>query len=374
MNQQALDRLGVFLKKKNLAAALLTNPWNVAWLSGYAPPIQTGPSPFEGGPALAWWLDGRLTLVLSDAEAGAARAQGAEARDYLSYTIEGPAAGFENQAQALQNLLKESGGLQGAVGVETNFLPAAYLELIKGALPGASFTPIDRELDVRRAVKTPEEVARIRAALSLCDLAQDETRRLIQAGVSELEVWGQLKARLEMEAGSRLPLLADFVAGPRTAEIGGLPGSYILQPGDAVISDIVPRLNAYWGDNAGTHFVGEPSPELQKMYQTALETLRKGINAVKPGVRACDLDALLRNAIRDQGYPVYPHHSGHGIGTSFHEEPRLVPYNSSELQPGMVVAIEPGIYIPDVGGVRLEDVILVTEDGCQVLTRHLKNA
>jgi Xaa-Pro aminopeptidase len=132
-------------------------------------------------------------------------------------------------------------------------------------------------------------------------------------------------------------------------------------------------LNGYWGDNAGTHFVGEPSPELQKMYQIVMDTLRKGISAIKPGVRACDLDKMLRNSIQSQGYAPYPHHSGHGLGTTYHEEPRIVPYNTIELQPGMVIAIEPGIYVPSVGGVRLEDVMLVTQDGCEVLTRHLGN-
>ncbi|MCX6064760.1 MAG: M24 family metallopeptidase [Chloroflexi bacterium] len=146
-----------------------------------------------------------------------------------------------------------------------------------------------------------------------------------------------------------------------------------MSAGDAVIADIVPRLNGYWGDNAGTHFASEPSPDLKKMYQIVLNTLKKGIAAIKPGVLACDLDKMLRNAIQDEGYAPYPHHSGHGLGTSYHEEPRIVPYNQMKIQPGMVIAIEPGIYVPGTGGVRLEDVVLVTQDGCEVLTKHLGN-
>jgi Xaa-Pro dipeptidase len=374
MNQQAFEQVGGFFRDQKLSAALFSNPATVAWLTGYAPPIQTGPSPFEGGPALGWWQGGQLTLVLSDMEAAAARSQGADVREYTAYTIDGPIAGFANQAACLKDLLKAAVGLKGLVGVELNFLPAAFLDLLREALPAAAITPLDGRFDLLRAVKTPAEVDRLRAALQLCDVAQAETRRLIRPGVSEIEVWGQLKAFLEVQAGGRLPLLADFVAGGRTAEIGGLPGGYILQEGDAVIADIVPRLDGYWGDNAGTHFVAEPAAELRKIYRIVLETLRKGIQAVKPGLRACDLDLMLRDAIQEQGYAPYPHHSGHGLGTSFHEEPRIVPYNTLALEPGMVVAVEPGIYVPGLGGVRLEDVLLVTQDGCQVLTKHLENA
>lgn len=120
--------------------------------------------------------------------------------------------------------------------------------------------------------------------------------------------------------------------------------------------------------------MGEPSSELRKIYNIVLETLRRGIAAVRPGLKACDLDVLLRGLIRDQGYPVYPHHSGHSIGASYHEEPRIVPYNQMKLEPDMLIALEPGIYIPGVGGVRLEDVVLVTSSGCEVLTSHLGNA
>jgi Xaa-Pro dipeptidase len=373
MNSEALARLGEFLNHRKLTAGLFSNPSTITWLTGYAPPIQTGPNPFEGGPALGWWHDGRLILVLSDMESGSARAQGGDARDYVAYSIDEPITGFSNQALILKELLNACGGLRGAIGIELNFLPAAMLDVVREALPSVSLTPIDGSLDLYRAVKTSDEIERIRASLNLCDLAQAETRRLIRPGISEIEVWGKLKAYLEVSAGCRLPLLADFVAGERTAEIGGLPGSYMLKTGDAVIADIVPRLNGYWGDNAGTHFVGEPSAELKKIYQIVLDTLRAGIAAIKPGVRACDLDEMLRSSIQRQGYAPYPHHTGHGLGTSYHEEPRIVPYNAMNLQSGMVIAIEPGIYVPGVGGVRLEDVMLVTHDGCEVLTKHLGN-
>lgn len=371
MHTHNLDQFQELLKEQGLQAALLSNPATLTWLTGYAPPIQTGPSPFEGGPALAWWQDGQLTLVLSDAEAGTAAETGVGVRDYLSYSINEPILGMRHQVEALQALIRPAAGLKGQVGVELNFLPAPAAAAFHQTLSEAKVQALDGAFDHIRAIKTPEEIEKIQAALELCDKAQAYVAAQATPEMSEIELWGQMKAYLEVAAGTRLPVLADLVAGPRTADIGGLPGNYRLQVGDAVIADIVPRLNGYWGDNAGTHFVGDPPAELKTIYRIVRDTLRKGIEAVRPGVRAGDFDRMLRAEIERHGYPVYPHHSGHGLGTTFHEEPRLVPYNQLTLQPGMVLAIEPGIYLPGTGGVRLEDVVLVTADGCQVLTHHL---
>jgi Xaa-Pro aminopeptidase len=304
-------------------------------------------------------------------ESASARACGVEVRDYVAYTIDEPVNGSRNQAAALRELLGPEASLSGTVGVEVAFLPTALFEVVREALPYATTRAIDGEIDPLRAIKSTEEVQLIRDALRLCDLAQAEVKARLQPGLSEIELWTGLKARLEIAAGGRLPVLTDLVAGPRTAEIGGLPGEYCLQAGDPVIADIVPRLAGYWGDNAATHFTGEPPADLLKIYQTVRGALLLGVEAVRPGVRAADLDGMLRAAIQDAGYPVYPHHSGHGIGTSYHEEPRIVPYNNLTLQPGMVVALEPGIYVPEIGGVRLEDVVLVKDDGCELLTTHL---
>ena len=373
MDDFNFSRFQEFLQKRGVEAALLSSPATLTWLSGYAPPIQTGPSPFEGGPALGWWQPGELTLILSDAEAPAAAACGVRTSDYLSYTIEAPIAGVERQAEALAITLSSSGGLRRKVGVEYHFLNAPLASALEKALPGVEWIPLDGWFSELRAVKSAAEIQKIKAALALCDRAQFFTAATAKAGMLEIELWGALKADLEMAAGTRLPVLADLVAGVRTADIGGLPGNYRLQSGDAIIADIVPRLNGYWGDNAGTHFIGQPPAALEKAYRDVRAALESGITAIRPGMKACDLDGLLRAEITSRGYASYPHHSGHGIGTTFHEEPRLVPYNPMTLQAGMVVALEPGVYLPGVGGVRLEDVVLVTDIACKVLTQHLKS-
>jgi Xaa-Pro dipeptidase len=372
MNHQNLERFGAHLRSLGVEAALLSSPFTLTWLTGYAPPIQTGPSPFEGGPGLGWWRGGDLTLVLSDAEADAARERGAEVREYVGYSLEEPLEVTDRQAAVLRDLLREEGVPGAGVGAELNFLPAALMRTLEDFFPVGDIRPLDGGMDALRAVKSEDEIDKVRAALALCDMGQSYMRENLRAGVTEIELWGEMKARMEVMAGGRLPVLADLVAGSRTAEIGGEPGGYALGAGDPVILDIVPRLDGYWGDNAASYFVGDPSAEMAKAYGVVHDALHAGIETVRPGVRACDLDAMLRDRVREAGYDPYPHHSGHGIGASYHEEPRIVPYNENTLEAGMIVALEPGIYLPGAGGVRLEHVVLVTQDGCEVLTTHLQ--
>jgi Xaa-Pro aminopeptidase len=377
MNREALTRVDDSLRGLGLDAALFSSPWTITWLTGYAPPIQTGPSPFDGGPAIGWHTAkaraGDLTLIVADGEAGAARDTGAEVIEYAGYTTDAPLDVVERQGAVVRQLLRpfEGDGRGARVGVEMRFLTAPLLAAVQEALTGAKLEPIDGVLETLRAVKMPEEIVRMRDALALCDLAQTVVQARLRPGLSEIALWGEMKAGLEARAGCRLPVLADMVAGVRTGDMGGLPGGYLLQEGDPVMADIVPRLDGYWGDICGVHFVGEPSVEMARIWGIVRDTLRRGADAVHPGILAKDLDALMRNAIRDAGYEPHPHHSGHGLGVSYHEEPRIVPYNDMALEPGMIVALEPGIYLPGVGGVRLEDVVLVTPDGCEVLTRHL---
>ena len=216
MDTYNLDRFGAYLNHHGLSAALLSNPATLTWLSGYAPPIQTGPNPFEGGPALGWWQDGQLTLVLSDGEAGAAAALGAQVRDYLAFTVE-PMLGMERQGKVLEEILLASPLPGGKIGVEVNFLPARLAPILRRAFPGAAFQAVDGAFDRLRAVKSAGEVEKIRAALGLCDLAQATVaEELISAAsteMSEIELWGKIKSRMEAAAGGRLPVLADLVAG-----------------------------------------------------------------------------------------------------------------------------------------------------------------
>jgi Xaa-Pro aminopeptidase len=372
MHPHNLERFTELLSSRGLVAALLTDPATITWLTGYAPPIETGPSPFEGTSVLGWWHADDLHLIVSDMETAAAQeVSPSSVRSYQSSTIEAPLAGAANQAGALLEALKQAGPKIGKVGVEWHFLTGPLIDALRHALPSIDFVPLDGAFAGLRAVKSPEELTKIRTALGLCDAAQRFMQRELQPGKTELELWASTRAHVEGLAGGRLPILADLVAGARTAEIGGPPSAYRLQPGDPLILDFVPRVQGYWGDNAATFFAGQPSSEMEKAYRVVRQALQRAVEAARPGIVAGELDALVRQAVRAEGYEPYPHHTGHGMGASYHEEPRIVPYSDRRLETGMVVALEPGIYLPGVGGVRLEDVVLITAGGNEVLTTHL---
>ncbi len=372
MNNNNLVRLNDWLRERKLDGALLSSPYTLTWLTGYAAPIETGPDPFLGGSALAWVQGERLTAIASDAEAPALRALGVTVQEYAGYTVQEPLACTSRMAQVLQAVLaKDMNHLRGSVALEQQALSVALMSVAQAALPHAHWLPADNDLIAQRAVKTEDELSKIRAALAVCDAAQAHVRQVLRAGMTELDVWASMRAQVESIVGTRIPMLADLVSGPRTAEIGGLPTPRVMQAGDAILFDFVPRLEGYWGDCCATLFVGEPSEALKRMRHVSHAALRHGISMLRPGVRACDVDAALRKHIQDAGYEPYPHHTGHGVGVAYHEEPRIVPYETMVLKAGMVIALEPGVYVPGVGGARMEDVMLITPDGCEVLTQHL---
>ena len=328
---------------------LAAEPATVTWLSGFEADIESGPSPFALSPLALLTPDQPPILVLSEDDAARA-SSGWEVVAYTGFTL-GP---LDVPGAARGALLTAAGGRK--LATEPAALSAAMAD-------GLSIIDAGADLLRARAIKDPDEIERLRAAVALCDIGQAEARRQAQEGLSELELWGRVRGSIEQRAGGRVPLLADLAAGPRTAHTGGPPTARALTSGDLVLCDLVPRLHGYWGDSCATFAVTEPSRSARKKHREALGALERGIVAIRPEVTAGDLDELMRRGLD------YPHHSGHGLGTAWHEEPRIVPGGQTRLEPGMVVALEPGVYDEN-EGLRLEQVVVVTEDGCTLLSNH----
>jgi Xaa-Pro dipeptidase len=329
---------------------LAADPATVTWLTGLEVDVESGPSPFALPPLAVLTADGPPVVVASEDEAGPVRASGCLLEAYEGFTS-GPLDPLGGAARALaaavdgRRLAAELGALPAALASGHALVDAT------GAFAGA------------RAVKDPDELERLRGALALCDVGQQEARLQAKPGMIEIELWGLVRAAVERAAGGRTPLLTDLASGERTGETGGPPGERALSAGELVLCDLVPRYRGYWGDSCATFALGPSTPTARAKHVKACDALGRGIEAIRPGVVAGALDELVRG---DLGYP---HHSGHGLGASWHEEPRIVPGGRTVLEPGMVVALEPAVY-EDGEGIRVEQVVLVTDDGCELLSGH----
>ena len=287
----------------------------MTWLTGFAAEIEWGPSPFALSPLAIVAPDGPPILVVSDDDAEAAAAAGCEVSTYRGFSVEpiDPVGG------ATAALVAAVGGRR--VATEAGWLPAALAEAIDWVDGGDA-------LRAAQAVKDADELELIRAAIALCDAGQAEARARAEPGMTELELWSLVRLAIEREAGGRTPVVADLVAGPRTGETGGAPENRAIGAGELVLVDLVPRRAGYWGDCCATFAVGEPSAGAVEHHRVARDRLDRVLEAVRPGAVAGDLDGIAR------GGGSYPHHSGHGLGVDWHEEPRIVPGSRTVLETG----------------------------------------
>lgn len=374
MHREQRQRTQAVLRANGLHHALFANFHSVKWLTGFNPPIQVGPFLFAGGPPLVWYEDGRFTLVIPDSHLPQAEGFGGEPDGavvtYQGYSLSpilNPAA---NLQAALRSLLPAAAN--GKVGIEETDATALVWWLLHDRF-GESVA-IDGWLEPLRMVKTAEELTKLRANFALTDLGQAVARRTVAAGQREIEVWTAVHSAIQEQASQRVPLGNDCVVNRRPVNnIGGWPLDYTLGQQDSLIVDLSTQLHGYWSDSCATYYVGEPTAKQRAMHQTATAALEFAISLVRPGAVSGDIDRQVRQFIRDAGYPVYPHHTGHGVGVSGHEAPRLVPGNDQVLEPGMVIMVEPGIYFPGEAAVRLEDGLLVTADGAELLTNFDKS-
>jgi Xaa-Pro aminopeptidase len=329
---------------------LAARPSSVTWLSGYPVDIETGPSPYALWPLVLLEPDGSLVAVASEDDAPGFEALGCRVVSFPGFTVDT----LDPVGNARHALGEAVAGRR--VASEPGWLPAALAE-------GHEVANVTDEVVCVRAIKDEDELERVRAAIAVCDAGQRAAREHAKPGINELELWGSIRVAMELAAGERIPALADLVSGPRAEHVGGPPSERVLEEGDLVICDLVPRVAGYWGDSCATIAVGEPDANARGLWKASREALARGLDAIRPGITGHALDALVRGDLD------YPHHTGHGLGCDFHEEPRIVAGSRTVLEPGMIVALEPASYGGG-GGVRCEYIAVVTDDGCDVLSRH----
>jgi Xaa-Pro aminopeptidase len=225
-----------------------------------------------------------------------------------------------------------------------------------------------------RITKDDEEIACIQKAQEIAEKALDEVMSFIKAGVTEREIALELNRLMFAYGAEDLSFDTIVLSGANTSMPHGVPSDKKIEEGEFVLMDFGAVYNGYHSDMTRTVCVGEPTEEMRKVYDTVLQAQLAGLEAAKAGILGSDLDKVSRDVIEQAGYgECFGHSLGHGVGMEIHEKPNASPNYKLPLNDGAVVTIEPGIYIAGKFGVRIEDFVILTENGCKNLTKSAKN-
>jgi Xaa-Pro aminopeptidase len=367
------DRLAAELRALGADAAVLVRAEDICYATGFEvpPPIDAGAA-FAYGPALA--LVGRDggTVLLSPA-AYAARVEEMSRAD-TSVLVDGfghfePVAARERFVDAIASGLHDLGTRPGgAVAIDPSWTPVEVQESLDGH-PILDVRPAARKA---RLVKTERELDLLRRAARVCDAGHETLLERANAGRNELEVLGDVLTSVDREAGRPVPWAGELVSGPRTGQLR-YPGGPIdreLEVGDTLLMDLSVRVAGYWSDCTNVCVVdAEPTADQLRFFRAARDAFEAAVEQLRPGRVASDAHEAARAAFAGHGLEPR-HYTGHQIGVTVNEDPRLVSYDSTPIEAGMVFSVEPGAYGGGLGtGARCERVAIVHEDGPEIVSR-----
>jgi len=256
------------------------------------------------------------------------------------------------------------------IGFESTSLTfSLHQSLLKKLAKETDLIPLEEEIKNLRAVKDAQELVLIRRAIEIASNAFLHITDRLKEGALEKEIAQEMEFFMKRKEAEDIGFDIIIASGKRSALPHGRASGKKIEKGDFVLIDFGSGFQGYHSDQTRTLVCGKPSPEQEKVYQVVKEAHDKAIELIRPGIPIHEVDEAARSYIRECGYGEYFGHGlGHGIGLSVHEDPAIHTENKGLVQEGMVFTVEPGIYIPDWGGVRTEDMILVTPQGAEVLT------
>lgn len=354
-----VEMIQTYLKEQHIDAAFITTPDNVFYLSGFKS------DPYERLLGVMVFKDAEPFMICPKMEVPDALAAGWGFK----------AVGHDDQQNAWE-ILRDTAAQYADVktlAIEKSHVTVERLELIQSMFTDVKVVGLDKKIADMRLVKSADELQKMREAAKLADYAIQVGCDELAEGKTEIEVLSAIEAAI-LKKGYYMSFDTMVLTGLNAASPHGTPGNTKIQKGDLVLFDLGVVYEGYCSDITRTVAFGEPRTEEQRrIYETVRASNEAAIKAVKPGVRAMDLDKVSRDVIDAAGYgEYYTHRMGHGLGISVHEEPSMHGANEKEVVEGMVFTIEPGIYKGDAAGVRIEDDVYVTADGVEVLTSFPK--
>ncbi len=347
---ERVERLVKALNSQNLDGLLITNNYNLRYMTGF-----TGTS----GVAVVSQKEAVFITDFRYTEQASKQITGYRIVEHKGTIIEEIAA-----------VVKELGIK--SLGFEKDVVSYSMYEAYSKVIP-ADLVGVTDLIEKIRLVKTEDELKTIKAACQIADETFEHIIQFIKPGKTELEVSNELEFYMRKLGATSSSFDTIVASGVRSALPHGVATDKIIEKGDFVTLDYGALYNGYISDMTRTVAVGEPSEQLKEIYQIVLEAELLGLEKFKPGMTGKEADAICRDYIKEHGYgDAFGHSTGHGIGLEVHEGPGLSFRSNVTLEPGMVVTCEPGIYLPGVGGVRIEDDTLITETGNEKLTHAPK--
>lgn len=355
-----INQISTYLKKHNIDAAFITTPDNVFYVSGFRS------NPHERLLGVLILQDAEPLMILPQMEVPDAKNAG------WNFDVVGH-QDTDQPWQLLKQAIENKKITPSQIAIEKSHMTVERLEAIQELYPDVTFTRLDDQLNSMRVVKDANELAILREAAAYADYAIEVGVSEIAEGKTELEILTAIELALKKKGISHMSFDTMVLSGPKTASPHGKPGDRKIQKGDLVLFDLGVIYKGYCSDITRTVAFGEPSTKQKEVYETVRKAEQAAVDAVKPGVKAMELDKIARDIITEAGYgEFFTHRLGHGLGISVHEFPSVTGNNEMELIEGMVFTIEPGIYDPSITGVRIEDDVVVTKDGVEVLTKYPK--
>ncbi len=336
------------MRREGLSAFAVTNRKNVRYLTGFT------------GSAGACLISAGSAVFITDFR-------------YRSQAAKQVPPDFRRaeHASPIQGIAKELKRTRAkALAFEEAHLTHGVYRQLRKLIKGVRLKPVSGLVEALRLCKDPGEVRMLKRGARVNGDALGEVAASIRPGRAETGVALDLETAMRRRGASGASFDTIVASGPRSALPHGIASSRKLKKGDLITIDFGAVMSGYHADTTRVFSLGRPTPKGEKIYEIVLEAQMTALEAVKPGVSCGEVDKAARDVISGYGYgEAFGHGTGHGVGLDIHEAPRLGPGVKEELRPGMVVTVEPGIYLPRWGGVRIEDMVLVTERGKEVLTR-----
>jgi Xaa-Pro dipeptidase len=360
MMNQRLNKLQAWMKDNDIEVSFVTSSENVFYLSGYYT------DPHERLLALAVFQEEEPFLVCPGMEVHDAKRSGWD-HELIGYSD------IDNPWEMILNSINKRMDRVSKVAIEKEHMNVERYEQLLRLFPHSTFVSGEEKLRLLRMVKDASELKIIEEACALADYAVEFGVNEIKEGKTELDILNALEFALKQKGVTEMSFSTMVLTGANAASPHGNPGNTKIQKGDLVLFDLGVVVDRYCSDITRTVAYGDINDKQKEIYDTVLKAQLAAIEASKPGVSAADVDLTARRIIAEAGYGEYfPHRLGHGLGISVHEYPSLTETNQLIIEEGMVYTIEPGIYVPDVAGVRIEDDVFITADGVKILTNFPK--